>query len=92
MSWKAYTHPAMRDVSLKRGDAGPLSDPCRIAIVRECFKGHGAFGGGWWGGGGMQRSRLSISRRRGRIILKARAAGIFFKGDELHQVQDLCAP
>lgn len=37
---KAYSHPAMRDVAL-HAVMQALSDPCRLAIVRELLKANG---------------------------------------------------
>src|SRR5258708_5088374 len=75
MAWfivvKAYTHPAMRDVSL-HAVMQALSDPCRIAIVRELLQANGR-------SLACNEVRLSISKAtRSHHFEVLRAAGIIF--------------
>jgi DNA-binding transcriptional ArsR family regulator len=66
---KAYAHPAMRDVSLHTVMQA-LSDPCRIAIVRELLEAKGR-------ALACNEVRLSISKAtRSHHFEVLRAAGI----------------
>jgi DNA-binding transcriptional ArsR family regulator len=68
---KTYSHPAMRDVPLHTVMQA-LSDPCRIAIVRELFQVKGR-------ALACNEVRLSISKAtRSHHFEVLRAAGIIF--------------
>lgn len=66
---KAYSHPAMRDIPL-HAVMQALSDPCRVAIVRELLKARGR-------GLACNEVRLNISKAtRSHHFEVLRAAGI----------------
>ena len=66
---KTYSHPAMRDVPLP-AVMQALSDPCRIAIVQELFKGRTL---------ACNEVHLNISKAtRSHHFEVLRAAGIIF--------------
>ena len=72
---KAYSHPAMRDVPL-HAVMQALSDPCRVAIVRELVKANGR-------ALACNEVRLNISKAtRSHHFEVLREAGIIFTKTE----------
>ena len=72
---KAYSHPAMREVSL-HAVMQALSDPCRIAIVRELVLANGR-------ALACHEVRLNISKAtRSHHFEVLRAAGLIFTQTE----------
>jgi DNA-binding transcriptional ArsR family regulator len=75
IAMKAYSHPAMRDVSL-HAVLQALSDPCRVEIVSELVKANGR-------ALACNEVRLNISKAtRSHHFEVLRAAGIIFTKTE----------